>query len=43
MGLDNQNYATRLYEVANIKIFCEVGKFYEVGIIKRFYEVGTYE
>ncbi len=37
MGLDNQNYATRLYEVRNGK------RFYEVGNIKRFYEVGKYQ
>ncbi len=44
MGLDNQNYATRLYEVGNIKRFSEVGNiksFYEVGNLKRFYEVGN--
>jgi hypothetical protein len=26
MGLDNQNYATRLYEVGNIERLYEVGK-----------------
>jgi hypothetical protein len=44
MGLDNQNYATRLYEVGKINRLYEVGdtnRLYEVGLIKRFYEEGN--